>query len=247
MIPARPGATPEKPWGIRPYLVGGAVFSSLQALSEAVAARRLAYGHDVEYFDGFLAEVVNELHPDVVARGYTATAFCERTWLYQSDRVRAQLQGSTCFEGFFREIGRWQDVTTYPWRRPGPVQEIKAALRTKFAGLIRPAPQPHDACAVCGARTWLEYDHVAPTFDEIAAECLARVTPQEIATKFGYDKFAPDTLSVADFLPDRHPAVRHLVARHRDNVWQWLCVPHHRIKTVGVRRAPTLVPSGARP
>jgi hypothetical protein len=237
MTAPRPGASPEKPWGVRPYQVAGQVFPSLQALSAAVAARRLAHHHDVEYYDAFLAEVINELHPDVLARGYTATAFCERSWPYQSARVRAQLQGGTCFEAFFRELGRWQDVTTYPWRRPGPVPELKQALRTKFAILIRPAARPEDACAVCGATAFLEYDHVAPTFDEIVAECLARMSAHEIATRFGYDKFAADTISLADFVPDAHPAVRHLVDRHRDNHWQWLCVPHHRAKTVASRGA----------
>jgi len=232
----RAGATAAKPWGVRPYVVGDEVFATLQALSEAVALRRLAHDHDVEYYDAFLAEVVNELHPDVLARGYTATAFCERSWLYQSDRARAQCQGGTCFEAFFRELGRWQDVTTYPWRRPSPAQEIKQALRTKFATLIRPAAHPHDACAECGATTFLEYDHLDPTFEVIAQECLARMSPHEITTRFGYDKFAADTISVADFLPDGHPAVRHLLARHRDNTWQWLCGAHHRLKTAASRR-----------
>ena len=180
---------------------------------------------------------MNELHPDVVARGYTATAFCERSWRFQSARVRAQLQGGTLFEAFFRELGRWQDVTTYPWRRPPIVHEIKQALRTKFAILIRPGARAGDACAVCGATDFLEYDHLEPTFEELAQECLARMSPHEITTRFGYDKFAAQTISLADFLPDRHSAVLHLVARHRDNRWQWLCVPHHREKTAGARAA----------
>lgn len=237
MIQPRLGATPEKPWGRRPYVVGGEVFPSLHALASTIAQRRLAHAHDTEYFDPFLAEVVNELHPDVVARGYTATAFCERSWRFQSARVRAQLQGGTLFEAFFRELGRWQDVTTYPWRRPPIVHEIKQALRTKFAILIRPGARAGDACAVCGATDFLEYDHLEPTFEELAQECLARMSPHEITTRFGYDKFAAQTISLADFLPDRHSAVLHLVARHRDNRWQWLCVPHHREKTAGARAA----------
>ncbi len=152
--------------------------------------------------------------------------------------MRAQLQGHTCFEAFFRELGRWQDVTTYPWRRAGssPERDVKDALRTKFAMLIRPSAAAGDACAGCGATAFLEYDHLTPTFDQIARECLALMSAHEIATRFGYDKFAPGTMSVADFLPDQHPAVLHLLARHQSNIWQWLCVSHHRLKTADARR-----------
>ena len=38
----RPGATPAKPWGIRPYVVGGEVFPTLQALSEPQSKAQFA-------------------------------------------------------------------------------------------------------------------------------------------------------------------------------------------------------------
>ena len=52
-----------------------------------------------------------------------------------------------------------------------------------------------DACAVCGTAEGLEYDHVTPTFAQIVDECLALMSPEDIATKFGYDKFQPGTMS----------------------------------------------------
>jgi hypothetical protein len=151
--------------------------------------------------------------------------------------VRAQLQGFNCFEAFFTPIDRWQDVTTYPWRRGTPDAELKQALRTKFAQLAKPSPGWCDVCAHCGATGPLDYDHVQPTFDEIAHACLVLLSPEERSTRFGYDKFAPDTLSVADFMPDHHPVVRALLVAHETNVWQWLCRPCHLVKSAADNRA----------
>ena len=198
--------------------------------------RRLEHGHDVVFTDPFIAEVINTMHPDVVRRGYTAVWFRETSWVHQPQRVRDQLQGCTCFMAYFTPIHRWQDVTTYPWRRGSPTVELKTALRTKWGMLARPQGHPDDACVVCGVRTGLEYDHVDPTFDEITVECLALMTADEKDTLFGYDKFQPETISVADFIPDTHPAVLHLLACHRSNVWQWLCRDHHRAKTATQRQ-----------
>lgn len=236
MNPSRPGATPEKPWGRRPYFVQGQSFSNLGTLAEAVGLRRIEYGQDVEFEDPFIAEVVNTMHPDVVRRGYTAIRFRDTSWSFQPPAVRAQLAGFNVFMGYFLPISRWQDISTYPWRRGGPTADLKAALRAKWAMLAKPRPTALDVCT-CGSGESLEYDHVSPTFDEIAVACLAFMTAEERATRFGYDKFCPDTISVSDFIPDDHPAVRRLLAQHQQNLWQWLCRACHQAKTAEQLRA----------
>ena len=84
---------------------------------------------------------------------------------------------------FFIPLGRWQDVTVYPWKRPPPRAQVVAALRAKASGYI-PKPTPADQCRAAGCTTWwydLEYHHVRPTFAEIVEQAMTCVTEEEIS------------------------------------------------------------------
>ncbi len=61
------------------------------------------------------------------------------------------------------------------------------------------------------------------------------MTHEEIRTRFGYIKFGPEPMkvSVSDFIPMAHPAVRYLREAHMSNQWRWLCKQHHRALTCG--------------
>ena len=75
-----------------------------------------------------------------------------------------------------------------------------------------------------------------PTFEQIAADCLALVTDRERVSRFGYSKFDPARRNLADCIPDDHPAVRLLFELHQDNRWLWLCKLHHRNVGAGPER-----------
>lgn len=233
----RRGATPTQPWGRRPYVVAGQTFASLDALSAAIATRRRAVGPDVVFQDLLIAEVITTMSPDVIAAGQRAIRFCERSWRSLSTRVRETLRYPTVFQSYFLPLGRWQDATAYPWRAGRtPQQELKTALREFWRLYVRPAVPPGGVCALCGRPDTLEYDHIAPTFDEIARVCLDMMTAAEIATRFGYEKFHPVRTALVDFLPRAHPAVQYLIRIHRMNVFQWLCARCHRRETAARRR-----------
>jgi hypothetical protein len=216
--------------------VQGQTFGSLRALSEEIGRRRIAHDLDKVFADPFLSEVVTTMHPDVLARGYHAACFRETSWRYQTEAERRARGGFTVFKAWFVEINRWQACTTYPWRRASADAQVTEALREKFRRFVRPLPSIAEACSQCGAGEGLEYDHVAPTFDEIAHRCLRLMTPEERTSRFGWDKFSPAGVPLADHIPDDHPAMVTFFAMHRGNRWQWLCPACRRGKSAGQTR-----------
>lgn len=216
------------------YRLGDMEFKRQRDLEEEVKRHLNAQPLNREFHDDFLALVVNELHDEVKAAGQRSTG--RFIYLDFEEQVRRGMPTAARFRGgkllmtYFEPLGDWRDVTVYPWRKPDPKREIKAALREIIAPYL-PRPTVKDACAVsgCGARGFdLEYEHVDPTFDAIAEACLSLMSEEEIRTRFGYNKFAPGALTVADFIPRDHPAVRCLVEAHGRNKWVWLCKRHHR-------------------
>lgn len=219
----------------KPYTVAGRAFRS-QADLEACVKRHLhRHPLDTPFEDEFLAAVVNELHPSVVGSGQQSTGRFQ--FLGHAEQVRrgmdtaARFRGGPLLMAWFEPLGAWRPATVYPWRRgDDPAQAVKRALRQKSATLI-PSPTPSDRCARDGCTATgfaLEYEHVAPTFAEIADECLILMTPAEIASLFGYSKFTPGRDELVNCIPDDHPSIVHLRWRHQGNRWEWLCALHHR-------------------
>ena len=220
----------------------GLHFASRKALEAAVKHELQSCVTNQHFRNRLLEAVINELHPDVVAAGQKATMLEYITWHEQKRRgihTSEQFRGGHLMTAYFEPLGEWRDVTVYPWRKGSNRQKIKKAFRLIIAIHI-PRPKPSDTCDVpdCAA-SWkkLEYHHLDPTFDEIVNECIDQCSQTEIETLFGYNKFnhPPDTYSVADVIPDDHPAVRHLVNRHQVNQWVWRCAYHHR----GVQKEPS--------
>lgn len=217
------------------YVVAGLHFSRQGDLDAAVKAHLNRHPLNKPFRDDFLAAVINELHPDVIAAGQQSTG--EFEYLDYSEQVRRGMTSALRFRGGkvvitrFEPLGEWRDVTVYPWRRSDdPRQDIKRALREKLAPYL-PKPQRTDRCARAGCAASgaeLEYEYIAPTFDTMADACLVFVSADELATKFGYSKFRRGCDELAYCIPLAHPAFQELLALHRSNQWEWLCAYHHR-------------------
>lgn len=210
-------------------------FESQTDLEHAVKERIRDIPVDQRFRDDLLIDVINELHPDVIAARQSVVAL--EFLSYSEQRLRGMAsadlyRGGKVMMGYFEPLGEWRDVTVYPWRRSKHQTEIKQAFRAIVAPYL-PKPTPDNRCVMpdCSAN-WktLEYQHVAPTFDEIATRCLSFCTVDEIAIRFGYNKFTskPTIFSVADVIPATHPAVIELLRSHQSNQWAWLCPEHHR-------------------
>lgn len=216
------------------YTVAGQHFAKQGDLEAAVKKALNSHPLNAEFKDDFLAAVVNELHDEVIAAGQKVVSF---GYLDYAEQVRCEMptarrfRGGNVLMGHFMPLDEWRDVTVYPWRKSVDNRvEIKRALRDIINSLL-PQPEPTDRCAfkgctACGKN--VEYEHVNPTFDVIAEECLTLVSEDELATRFGYQKFKPGTYTVADFIPKEHPAVQRLLDLHQNNRWVWLCAYHHR-------------------
>lgn len=217
------------------YTVAGQHFSKQGDLEAAVKAHLNSHPLNTRFHDAFLAAVINELHPDVRAAGQRTTG--EFEYLDFNEQLRRGMDSAYRYRGgkvvitYFEPLGDWRDVTVYPWRGQGNHRrDVKAALREKIAPYL-PKPQAWDKCADPGCQATgadLEYQHVTPTFDELAEQCLGLMTEAEIAGRFGYSKFVDGRDELAHCIPTNHRAFRHLLAAHQGNAWQWLCAYHHR-------------------
>ena len=218
------------------YDLAGRHFATQTELERTVKEHLKICPRNTPFRSLLLEAIVNELHPEVLASPHRSTGkFRILTWQEQERMgmdTAKQFRGGVLVETYFEPLGRWQDVTVYPWRQTSHKVAIKNALRLKvnMMGLI-PLPDNDARCAETGctyAGFDLEYHHLSPTFDEMVNKAMEMVTPEEIDTRFGYDKFAEGKCSEADFIPDDHPAVLMLREMHQDNEWVWLCPFHHR-------------------
>lgn len=220
----------------KPYDLAGVHFESQTALEKAVKEYlRNTAPKDHVFKSRFLRDIVNTLHPGVIAAGQRSTG--EFEFLTHHEQVRRNLPFADMYRGgpvmttFFEPLHDWRDVTVYPWRKhtASPRTEIAGALRIKIAANL-PVPSQSDRCAIPGCFVTgfgLRYHHIRPSFAEIVDECLELMTEEEISTMFGYSKFLPGINCVADCIPDDHPAVIHLYEAHDGNEWAWLCDRHH--------------------
>lgn len=217
------------------YRFGSWYFPTQTALEQEIKNILKSVAMNQTFQQPLLEAVVNTLHPAVVHAGQRVVRFEYLSADEQSRRglsTAGEFRGGKLMMGFFEPLGEWRDVTVYPWRKASNHQELKQAFRKIIAEYL-PRPQSHHRCTMpgCGAE-WrtLEYQHVAPTFNEIAKVCLELCTAEEVESLFGYSKFSAgaDIYSVADVISATHPAVRYLIKAHQTNQWGWLCPEHHR-------------------
>jgi len=216
------------------YTVSGATFQKQKDLDDAVKKALNNHLVDTEFEDQFLADVVNQLHPEVISAGQKVVKFIYLTATEQEKRKLSTVKrwrGGMLLMGYFEPLNDWRDVTVYPWRKPKDNRkEIMIALRELINPKL-PKPKSSECCAAdgCHARySTLEYHHVYPNYYAISEKCMELISEHDIETLFGYDKFKPRTFTVADFIPMDHPAVVMLNYLHMDNKWEWLCPYHHR-------------------
>lgn len=218
----------------KPYVIAGELFPTQAELERRVKEHLNSHPVNDVFGDPFLRNVINTLHEEVRAAGQHCSGVFE--YLTWEEQLRRGLDSADRYRGgcllrcWFEPLGDWRDVTAYPWRKSKPEQEIKRALREKIAFFL-PRPQTSDRCHREGCResgSALEYEHIRPTFNAIADECLALMAPEEIATRFGYSKFTPGRDELVHCIPNVHPAVVRLIALHEANEWEWLCSFHHR-------------------
>lgn len=215
------------------YDVNGIHYPSQAALERDVKAHIKAAPRDRVFHDDFLKAIVNTLHDEVIETGeHSSGDFELLTWNEQSFRgmrTAVDYRGGELMTSFFERCRRWESVTVYPWRRASNRQQVIEALRAKMSPFI-PKPTTRNHCAIggCDAR-WhdLQYHHEKPTFAEMVEQAMLLISEQEIATRFGYNKFTPGTNSVADFIPAYHPAIIYLIKAHQTSIWKWLCPLHH--------------------
>ena len=219
------------------YDLAGKHFESRAALERAVKEYlRETAPKDQVFKSRFLRDIVNTLHPSVIASEQRSTG--EFEFVTHHEQVRRSLPYADMYRGgpvmmtYFEPLHDWRDVTVYPWRSNthNPKAEIIIGLRIKIANRL-PAPGGGDRCATPGCFVTgygLRYHHIDPSFAQIAEECLALMTEEEIGTMFGYSKFLPGINCVADCMPDSHAAVQRLYELHDGNKWAWLCDAHHK-------------------
>ncbi len=217
------------------YEVAGLVFPTQSSLEAEIHRRLFSQPLNQEFEDQFMATVINTYHQEVIAAGQHTTGLFR--FLDFREQTRRGLDSATRHRGgkllmsFFDPLGDWRDCTAYPWRgQRNPRRDIKNALREKINEYL-PRPKSTDRCArqPCTATgSALEYQHIDPTFNEIAEACMELMTEAEIETRFGYSKFKTGFGDVCDLLPPLHPAVKRLIDLHIFNDWEWLCAYHHR-------------------
>jgi hypothetical protein len=216
------------------YTVAGRHFATQRDLDAAIKEALNSHPRDTPFEDTFLAAVINELHPEVRAARQRVTAFQYLSYGEQLRRGLAtaqQFRGGNIMLGWFEPADEWTDVTVYPHRKPtDPRRLFHMALRAKIAPHL-PHPGADDRCAEAGCTAsgvQLEYEHAEPTFLAIASACMEVFTEEEIAGRFGHNKFLPGKRNLVDCIPDVHPAIARLRELHQDNRWMWLCKLHHR-------------------
>lgn len=193
---------------------------------------------DREFANELLARVLNELHPYVRHRAHHATGlFLKASEQLQRKRkypTADRLRGGFLVLSWFEPLGRWASPAVSPaWWGVRNETAIRRGLREK---ILLPRPRRADRCAEAGC-AWtdsskLQYDHVKPTFYEIVNQCMASVTKAELQGRFGYSPFREGVFTLADCIPDEHPAVVRLHELHQGAQWQWLCPLHHREKSI---------------
>jgi len=215
----------------RPYVINGETFPSQKELDQRVKEIVRSAPRNVVFQSDLLAGVVNEYHPEVRAAGQQSTGYFEvLDWSEQRRRgmdTAERFRGGHVVMTYFEPLHDWRDVTVHPWRKGSARSDVKRALREKIAGYL-PRPQAWTACAKCGTGVGLEYEHVTPTFNAIANQCLDLMSEAEIESRFGYNKFVSGRDELCHLLPDDHPAVARLFEAHETNEWLWLCKTCHR-------------------
>lgn len=220
------------------YTVAGQHFATQAALESAVRVALAGHPMNAPFYDAFLAAVINELNDQVRAAGQVATGRFEHLDVFEQERrgLEGDLYYRNVLLALFEPSGRWLPVSVYPWRRRqrSHHRDIEEALRRILADYL-PEPWDRERCAVpnCPVRGGVVFTHTAPTWKEIADGCLSLVTPDELESRFGYNRYDPERCELYRLIPAAHPAIRHLIVSHSAAKWKWLCAEHHRAAVMG--------------
>lgn len=219
------------------YQVNGRLYPTQVALEAEIRDTLGAQNLDEPFTSAFLAAVLNTLDERIRASGQQATGAFERLSIEEQERRGLEPRPGPLLMAEFEPSGKWLPCSAFPWRRrPRDYRdEIKEALRELLA-LYLPRPGPSTRCAECFSVRDLQ-----PWWDEgvrerIAEECLDLMTPEEVAGRFGFNRFSIERDNLAMLLPAAHPAVRHLLQSHAK--YEWRCRLHAQALPVSVEPAP---------
>lgn len=188
---------------------------------------------DAIVLEPFLAAVINEHHAAVRAAGQRSSGhfqyLTQDTMSLEFPRLAERWRGGKALFCYLTPMNHWRPVTVYPWRKVTPATHAKQILRAKIAPYM-PRRDGSQSCAVsgCGERWGLECDHLTPTFDEIAEECIKLITPDELASSWRRRQYSFEDIDPVDSIPNSHPAIQRLFELHGSAQLQWLCPEHHR-------------------
>lgn len=215
------------------YNLAGVTFRTQKDLEAAVKEYLSRVPLDTPFQSRFLRDIVNTLHTDVIEAGQESTGDFE--YLTCGEMRRRGLPYADLYRGgkvimtLFEPLGKWQDVTVYPWRNRKKQLNIAHVLRIKAAQFL-PNPTDEDRCAHAGCSVTgfgLRYHHVRPAFADMVKQCESLFSPEEVASRCGYSKFKPGIYDEADCVSEEHPAIQRLKELHGANQWVWLCAEHH--------------------
>ncbi len=239
---------------MKSYDAGGRHFRTQKEFRQALQGALRSHPKNIEFEDTLLADAIQKYHKEVAKAGLAIEKFVyidaieppefDREELLRRFAEKAGLKKwNNVLVAFFTGVG-WRDVTYQIWKTRDDsitMDQCKADIRVAFREIANgflPRPTTTDRCAFEGCKAvppTLQYQHDKPTFADIAEHCLSFMSQEEIRTRFGYVKFGPDPtkVSVSDFIPLDHAAIRYLREVHESNEWRWLCKKHHRRETYG--------------
>lgn len=204
-------------------------FKSQKDLDFAIKSNFQHIPFNKEIDDEFLLSVINNLHTDVIKRGFTCTKLKVLGWEEQVGEwewCRKRFRGGVFTIGFFEPINQWHGVTRYPYKRnPGKIKpKLVACLRQKWAEQAEQR-EPNAVCEECGSlKPQLHHDDIE--FKEIVTKCMPYFSEKELKEGIGDDWWWHE--SEADAISDNHPAILHMLKLHEGVKYKWLCWKCHK-------------------
>lgn len=214
------------------YTIAGHTFSTQRALEETVRVHLDFHPLDEPFIDAFLAAVINDLDERIQSSGQLACGAFQRLSVERQEECGMEPRPGPLLLAQFEPSGRWLPVSAYPWRRRprDHTPEVALALKTLLTFYMGDeSSYHHERCDECGLRgpgNGLVWQPISPTWDELSQACLALMTPEEIAGRWGFNRFDPKRDDLARLLPAAHPAIRYLLVTGLSARWAWVCSTH---------------------
>ena len=215
------------------YIVAGQPFEGRKDLEREIKRHVHSLPLNIMTKEPFLAAVINEHHGRLREAGQKASGYF---WYVTGGLMAEEFptlaqrwRGGRALLCYLTPMNHWRPVTVYPWRRSNPKAHAKGILRGKIAPYL-PQHAPNEVCAVpgCGATWGLQCDHVSPTFNEIADECLKLISLDALEAEWQRRKYLFEDDDPVDIIPDSHPVIQKLFELHKKAELRWLCPEHHR-------------------